>query len=508
MTQLAPSQIPNDFRGAYRSVAYLLRAFRRAAFDDATDHRAKSFPRELTSAIEGEHKPGDTCSTWLTRLAQRWDVALSGDADGRAVRVYLPDGWAPWEVVCARVPSVHLDRIVEDADALAAFAVRYGPTPGREDEALEREIDEAVLDVSEPARPADPWVMPPLSVDAIIPRRQRALWRAEGVFAHGADERTGNVVGIRRGMRVDTLTGRQVEVPMLAGNAYRGLMRRVLMGDLAERLGIDWGAVRIPVAHSLLDGGSMEGSSQTMDVEMRRRLRALFPALDLYGATWCRTDPMGGWLVVEDAVLVCRETAGEVASWLAPGEDPRAWAARLLPAAELVTQRQLTSDQPELHEPSTKVLARVEVVAPGAAFVHRVGLDGRVGYGDAPPLVASCLAHALALMARRGIVGAAGARGMGRVAMDRYAPEGDAAPLPSPELYLAHLEAHREAMLDTMLAERSIPRTVVSLEGITPRAEKPAKPEKPAKGKPKPAKSEPTLLPLADIPFTDDAGAP
>jgi hypothetical protein len=27
-------------------------------------------------------------------------------------------------VVCARVPSVHLDRIVEDADALAAFAVR------------------------------------------------------------------------------------------------------------------------------------------------------------------------------------------------------------------------------------------------------------------------------------------------------------------------------------------------------------------------------------------------
>lgn len=481
MTELAPSQIPDDYRGAYRSVAHLLRAFRRAALDDAKDHRRKAFPRELTSAIEGEHKPGDTCTTWLTRLARRWDVALSGDDEGHALRVWLPDGWARWEVVAARVPSAHLDRIVEDADALAAFALRFGPVAGREDEALEREIDAAVLDVAEPARPADPWRPPPLAADAIVPRRWRALWRAEGAFAHGADERTGNVVGIRRALRVDHLTGRQVEVPFLAGNAGRGLLRRILFGDLAERVGFDWGAVRIPVAHSLLDGGAMEGSSQTMDVDMRRRLRALLPCLDLFGATWCRTDAMAGWLVVEDAVLVCRETAGELAPWLAAGEDPHAWAARLLPAAELVTQRQMTSEPPEVHDPATKVLARVEIVVPGTLFAHRVGLDGRAGYGGAPELVASCLAHALDLLARRGIVGAAGARGMGRMAMDRYAPEGGAAALPSPEIYLAHLDAHREAILDSVLADRALPRTIVPVEALPSKAEKPVE-EKPAKG--------------------------
>lgn len=489
--QLLPHEIPTDYRGAYRSVAFLLRAFRRAALDGAKDHRKKAFPRELTGAIEGEHKPGDACSTWLTRLARRWDVALSGDDEGRALRVYLPDGWATCEVVCARVPSVHLDRIVEDADALAAFAVRFGPVPGRDDEAAEREIDAAVLDVAEPARPADPWLPPALAADAIVPRRWRALWRAEGAFAHGADEKTGNVVGIRRAPRVDRLTGRQTEVPFLAGNAARGLARRVLFGDLAQRAGFDWGAVKIPVAHSLLDGGAMEGSTQTMDVEMRRRLRALLPPLDLFGATWCRTDAMGGWLVVEDAVLVCRETAGELAAWLAPDEDPAAWAARLLPAAELVTQRQMTSEPPEVHDPATKVLARVEVVVPGTLFAHRVGLDGRVGYGDVPPLVASCLAHMLDLLARRGIVGAAGARGMGRMAMDRYRPEGGAAELPSPDLYLAHLDAHAGAILETVLADRAVCRTVVPVEALPTRAEKPAE-EKPAKGAKKGrAKAEP-----------------
>jgi hypothetical protein len=61
-------------------------------------------------------------------------------------------------------------------------------------------------------------------------------------------------------------------------------------------------------------------------------------------------------------------------------------------------------------------------------------------------------------------------------------------------------------MLDTMLAERSIPRTVVSLEGITPRAE--TRQARSRESKPKPAKASPTLLPARGHPFTDDAGAP
>jgi hypothetical protein len=66
MAQLAPSQIPNDFRGAYRSVAYLLRA-RSAAppSTTATDHRAKSFPRELTTApSRASTSPATPALTW------------------------------------------------------------------------------------------------------------------------------------------------------------------------------------------------------------------------------------------------------------------------------------------------------------------------------------------------------------------------------------------------------------------------------------------------------------
>lgn len=480
MTMLSPSQIPTDYRGAYRSVAYLLRAFRRVAVEGCNEHRAKAFPRELTGAIEGEHSPGDTCSTWLTKLARRWDVTLSGDEEGLALRVYLPDGWASWEVVAARVPSALLTRIVEDADALTAFAMRFGPVPGRDDEAVEREIDEVILDVSAPTLVSEPWEPPP--ADGIEPRRWRALWRVEGPFAHGADEKTSNVVGVRRLPSLDLLTGETSEVPGYAGNAVRGLARRVLMGDLAQRVGFDWGAVRIPIAHSMLDGGTMEGSSQSVDADMRRRLRALLPCLDLFGTNWCRTDTMGGWLQMEWAKLVCRETAGELASWLAPGIDPHAWAAQLMPARELVTQIQLTSQTEELHDPATKVLARMEVVKPGTLFAHALSLDGRAGYGEAPEVVMSCAAHMLDLMALRGRVGAATARGCGTVRMDRYTPTATARALPSPEIYLAHVERHREAILDTLLAERSIPRITVPVGAVTVASPKPVT-EKPTKGK-------------------------
>lgn len=482
MTMLSPSQIPTDYRGAYRSVAYLLRAFRRLAVEGCNDHRAKAFPRELTGAIEGEHTPGDTCSTWLTKLARRWDVVLSGDDDGRALRVWFPEGWAAWEVVSARVPSALLTRIVEDADALTAFAMRFGPMRGHEDEEVEREIDEAVLDVSEPAIVAAPWSPPPS--DGIEPRRWRALWRVEGPFAHGADEKTGNVVGMRRLPSVDLLTGEACEIPGYAGNAVRGLARRVLMGDLAERLGFDWGAVRVPVAHSMLDGGALEGSSQTVDADMRRRLRALLPCLDLFGTNWCRTDTMGGWLQMHWAKLVCRESAGELAPWLAPGMAPAAWAAQLMPARELVTQIQLTSQTEELHDPATKVLARMEVVKPGTLFAHSVSLDGRAGYGEAPEVVRSCLAHLLELMAQRGAAGAASARGCGTIRMDRYAPSATARPLPSPELYLEHIESSRAAILETLLADPGVPRYAVEMGAVAPKAPT-EKATKPAKGKAK-----------------------
>jgi len=486
--QLRPSDLPTDYRGAFRSVAYLLRAFRRVVSgelrDDGKDHRRRELPRELTDAIEGEHAPGDTCAVWMTKLARRWDCALSGDSDGYALRVFFPEGWARWEVVASRVTATQLDRIVECADLLASFAVRSGPIPGDADAEVEAEIDEAVLSaVAEPAAPLDPWAPPPLDAGAIEPARWWSLWRAEGAFAHGADERSGNVVGIRRAPVICPLTGEAGEAAMLGGNSGRGLARRVLMGDLAQRLGFDWTAARPSVAQSLVAGGTLTGSQQIVDVDMRRRLRALLPPIDLYGCNWNRTDTLGGWLVWEAAMLVCRETAGMFARHLAPGADSVTWQRRLRPSAEHVSPIQITSQQEEIEENGSKVLARVEVVSAGSVFFHRVGLHGRSAYGEAPEVVASCLAHLLNLMRERGAVGAANARGMGRVVIDAYAPSATAKPLPSPDAYLDHLAKHRDAILATVLADAKVHRVPVAIGPVAVSAAAPEAKEKPAKGR-------------------------
>lgn len=506
---LRPSEIATDYRSAYRSVAYLLRAFagavRRA---DVGDYRLKNIPAELTNAIEGEHAPGDTASVWLSRLAKRWDVVLADTGDGYPLAVWFPEGRALWDVVCARVFASHLDRIVEDADQLANFALRYGPREGRDDAEVEREIDAAVLDVPAPAEVSAAWVPPDALVgDVIEPARWASLWTLEGAFAHGADERNGNVVGMRRRLVFDRATGEHAEVPVSAGNAARGSGRRLLAGHLAETLGFDWAAVKIPVAHSLVDGGTLTGSSQSVDAELRRGLRALLPMLDLYGCNWNRTDTMEGWLTFEDATLVCAESAWMLHRWLAPDRTLAQFRASLRPASECVTQQQLTSQTEELADPATKVLARVEVVKAGSLFAHRVGLTGRASHGGCPEVTRSCLAMLLHLMRARGVAGAAGARGNGRVVIGPYRPSSpDLGDLPSPDLYVAHLTKHRDAILDLLLAERTILRaTPAPGPGATRVAPTPAtadeKPAKRGKGKAKPAPADASLFDTTPIPF-------
>lgn len=473
--ELRPSEIPNDYRGAFASVAFLLRSLRGVVRKVTGEHRMRSFPEEVTNAIEGEHAPGDTCSTWLTGLARRWDVSLAAcpvgdDGNLLPMRVYLGDGrFASWDVVASRVPSYHLDRIVCDADLLATFACRYVPSPDAEDYDAAMEADAATLDVTEPARPVAPWV-PDLALmgEVVEPSRWRSLWVAEGPFAHGADERNGNVVAIRRMPVTDGVTGEQCEVPFLSGNAARGVGRRILAGDMLDTIGLTVPQMSIGRAHTILDGGTLEGGSPKIDAQLRRDLRALMPFLDLYGGNWDRTQTMGGWLLMEPAILVCRETAGLFARALAPkGVSAAQWRESLMPAAALVSQQQLTSRPSELDDPESPVLARVEVVTTGSLFVHRIATHGRAGYGETPALVLSALARLVELLRERGAAGAANARGMGRLLMGEYMAEGGAGKFPTSDLYREHLRKNADA-IRTMLTSGPV-------------RDAPAEKEKPAK---------------------------
>jgi hypothetical protein len=311
----------------------------------------------------------------------------------------------------------------------------------------------------------------------VEPSRWRSLWTAEGPFAHGADERNGNVVAIRRMPVTDGVTGEQCDVPFLSGNAARGAGRRMLAGDMLDTIGLTVPQMNVGRAHTILDGGTLEGGSPKIDAQLRRDLRALMPFLDLFGGNWDRTQTMGGWLLMEPAILGCRETAGLSARAHAPkGVGPAAWPESLKPAAALVSQQQLTSRPSELDDPESPVLARVEVVTTGSLFVHRIAAHGRVGYGETPPLVLSALARLLELMRERGAEGAANSRGMGRLLMGEYMPEGGAPALPSSDLYREHLRKNADA-IRTMLTAGPVREAPPEKPAKKPRGKKGASDE-------------------------------
>ena len=56
---------------------------------------------------------------------------------------------------------------------------------------------------------------------------------------HGGDEKTGSTPVLRSLTHCDSAAARHVRLPFFSGNAIRGIMRRLLMRDMCERLGYE-----------------------------------------------------------------------------------------------------------------------------------------------------------------------------------------------------------------------------------------------------------------------------
>lgn len=430
--------LPRGFRGALRIICYALRelGYRvRRAYEG--EYRAKNFPEELTGAMRGEHRPGMQPVVWFGALCDRWDLSAAGGEDARAFSVSLPEGWCRWHVAMAVVRRTHLERIIED---YAAFCATFATTmASADDAALFESIDE-------PDEVPDPWV--PALPSSLIPTGWwYSVWTSLTPMQHGADEKSGNVSRFRMEAMTDLLTGRDVDVPLLSGNAIRGQLRDLLAADLFERVGLDPRQALTTLVHGLFSGGSIaegNGDAAGADVKARGFWRETIPAISLLGGCY-ENQVMSGWLRCQDARPVCRETAAAVASHVAPGVDPRDLARRLPLAQDLFVTRQLVRHAHRDLEGAegAQMLARFESVKAGTQWVHGLSLSGLET--SCPSIVKSCLAHALDLLTRVGTVGAGSARGFGGIAFDAYRSS-VLGPLPTSEEYLEHLTTQREAI--------------------------------------------------------------
>jgi len=119
---------------------------------------------------------------------------------------------------------------------------------------------------------------------------------------------TGNASLVRRTRRVD-IPG-MPEVPVVSGNAIRGVVRRAIFRDLFERTGVRdrlkdkrWDKLYAALAN----GGHLSGSEKRIDPDGIRNLRTSLPPLSVLGAA-LYTYMLPGHVTVGIAWPDCAET--------------------------------------------------------------------------------------------------------------------------------------------------------------------------------------------------------
>ncbi|MHB1773205.1 MAG: hypothetical protein ACYCST_15965 [Acidimicrobiales bacterium] len=116
-----------------------------------------------------------------------------------------------------------------------------------------------------------------------------------------------NVVHTRTRRFLDK-TGSGVEIPIYSGNGIRGLLRRALAFDFAERLGLDPVETTPTLAHTLWVGGRInKDAAKGLTSKQVEAVRSLVPPIGLFGG--CAQGVMiQGSVSTSDWIAQSRET--------------------------------------------------------------------------------------------------------------------------------------------------------------------------------------------------------
>jgi hypothetical protein len=125
-------------------------------------------------------------------------------------------------------------------------------------------------------------------------------------LAHFGDERLGTMQTSRT-MKFE-YNGEFIDVPVFSGNAFRGELRRIAMRDYLEKIGIIEEGISAKLYYMLFTGGALTSGAKYVDIESKRYMRKMCPALSLLGTAIGDQIPEGKAKV---GILkpVCKETA-------------------------------------------------------------------------------------------------------------------------------------------------------------------------------------------------------
>lgn len=251
----------------------------------------------------------------------------------------------------------------------------------------------------------------------------------------GSEENMGNEKTLRT-LTYNLPTGPE-DVPVVSGNAIRGVLRRLIMADLLERVGYipadAKGQVRL--YHSLFAGGVLEAVNEKdsgyIDLALKRQIRAILPPVALLG-TAIRNQMLEGKVDVAYAVPRAKELAGFLRS-----DEAYPITATLgdLQRQTFNTRRdEMAQDAKAGGDNSSQMLHTWWYIPPGTVFQH-----GFVGHALSD-VEAACLGHMIALWSARPRLGAKAGTGNAEIRLDyRNVPE--------PGAYLDFVAANRDDIL-------------------------------------------------------------
>lgn len=236
----------------------------------------------------------------------------------------------------------------------------------------------------------------------------------------GSDENNGNDKGLRT-IIYNLPTGPE-EVPVVSGNAIRGVLRRLIMADLLEQVGFQptdaKGQVRL--YHSLFAGGTLEQVAEKdsgyIDLALKKQIREIIPPLALLG-TALRNQMLEGKLDVAYAI----PRAKELAVLLRNPEGITATLGDLRKQTFNTRRDEMAQDAKEQDGSSSQMLHTWWYIPPGTEFQHGCTLL------NPSPVEAACLGRMIDLWLERPRLGAKAGTGNADVRLS-YPEKPDAQP--------------------------------------------------------------------------------
>jgi hypothetical protein len=133
--------------------------------------------------------------------------------------------------------------------------------------------------------------------------RFEGIARALSAISHLGDSAGGTISVFRREKVL--VDGQLLEMPILSGNAFRGLLRDRGMRFMLRELGDP--ELSPPAFHFLTSGGALtKDAGRGLDIGQARNLRALIPLVGIFGGA-CGRQILEGKLQVGKWYPVCRE---------------------------------------------------------------------------------------------------------------------------------------------------------------------------------------------------------